>query len=506
MRGGRLLLLPLLLCWQLAQPGQALAHAALLAAMPEDASTLAVPPEAVRLQFDEPVELIALGLVGPSGAVTPVEAAVVVGSVVSARFAAGLPRGTYLLSWRVVSVDSHVVAGTIAFGVGTVPVRAGPEAADRWIGVVMALRGVFLAALLLAAGGVLFRWVAEPSVAVRAVLAGVAGVGVALAVVQVGVRGAWLAGAPTLLGCEPWVLGVGTTFAASCAVSGAGLAGCAWALRRRRAGWGVVAAVVAVAGLPLSGHAGTAEPRWLMSPAVWVHGLAGAFWIGALWPLLRGGPEGTALRRFSAVAVPVVGVLLLSGGTLAVVQVGHWGALTGSGYGRVLLLKLSLVGGLLGLAGWNRWRLTPAVATGGALGWLRGSIRAELGLAAGVLAVTAVLGLTPPPRVAPVDRADFAVWTQADGIGALVEVTPGRLGFNAVAVTIDRAVPPREVWLELRQSEAGVAAIRRAMRLEGGRWVHAGPEMAVAGRWVLRVEALLGEFEQTTFITEITIP
>ena len=45
--------------------------------------------------------------------------------------------------------------------------------------------------------------------------------------------------------------------------------------------------VVGAIALTLSGHAGTVEPRRLTQSGVLLHGLCVAFWIGALFPLLR---------------------------------------------------------------------------------------------------------------------------------------------------------------------------------------------------------------------------
>ncbi len=504
MRRLRLLLLLLLM-----QPGQAFAHAALLDADPADGSTLAAAPGPVRLRFDEPVGLIALSLAGPDGAVAPQEPARVDGNVLTARFPPDLPRGTYLLSWRVTSVDSHPVFGTVAFGVGAAPDAAATAAApaERWLLPSLVLRWLFLLALLVGAGGAMFRLVAPVPGRVATGVRVVAAVGVALAVLQVGLRGALLADAPTLLAAAPWALGAGTTLAFSLLLSAVGLAGCAATRGARSGTW---FGVLALAGLPLSGHAGTADPRWLTAPALLLHGVAAAFWVGAFWPLLgvlRGADPVGAVRRFGRRAVPAVAVLLLSGTALASVQLERWGALTGSAYGRLLLLKLGLAAALMALAAGNRLFLTPLLAAGRP-GPLRWSIRGEVVAAASVLAVTAVLGLTPPPRAeaAAARPPGLALWTQADGIGALVEVTPARAGRNEVAVSIDRAVPPREVWLELRQPGAGVAAIRRPMRLVDGRWLQAGPEMALPGRWTVRAEALLTEYDQTTFSTEIDIP
>ena len=73
----------------------------------------------------------------------------------------------------------------------------------------------------------------------------------------------------------------------------------------------------------------TAPPQWLTRPWLFLHGIGVAFWVGALTPLaaMARRPSGSllaVLHRFSRVAVPVVGVLVLTGLVLAIVQVGNF--------------------------------------------------------------------------------------------------------------------------------------------------------------------------------------
>jgi putative copper resistance protein D len=73
-----------------------------------------------------------------------------------------------------------------------------------------------------------------------------------------------------------------------------------------------------------------------------------------------------------------------------------------SGYGRYLIVKLAVVACLLGLAAFNKLRLTPRLAADelGALRSLRRSICAELALGLVILIITAALTtLTGPPAL-----------------------------------------------------------------------------------------------------------
>jgi hypothetical protein len=79
-----------------------------------------------------------------------------------------------------------------------------------------------------------------------------------------------------------------------------------------------------------------------------LHLWCGAFWLGALWPLLQvarhDDPLTAALAaRFGRIALYLVGVLLAAGALLACRLLGSLAALWSSDYGRMLSLKLLLV-------------------------------------------------------------------------------------------------------------------------------------------------------------------
>ena len=530
----------LLLLLVLALPGQAWPHASLLNSEPADGASLDAAPSEVVLRFDEPIIPVALRLVGPDGHAVMLGPVKPQGGSLHASVPAGLPGGVYVLSWRVTSADSHPVAGTAVFGVGipspdTVARTPGPLSA--WAAPSAAARFMFYAALLTAAGAALFRAaVAEVPAPLRRTLAAAALLGAALAAGQVGLRGALLAdaGPGGLLEPAAWRLGVGTTLAASLAVSGIGLLACALTLLRDGQRWrmlGAAAAILALAGFPLSGHAATAEPRWLTAPAVALHTVAIAFWLGAFWPLLailRGpAPHAVmAIRRFSRLAIPAVAVLVLSGLAIAAVQVMQPADLFATGYGQLLLAKLAGFATLIALAAWNRQRLTPALDAQrlGAARRLRRSIAAEVSVAGLILAATSALTLAVPPRalrhagashqhqlvqsIAPAQG--IAITTKAQTLRAVIEVAPGQAGPNRITLTPDRAkaqMPnPKEVWVELSNANAGIGPIRRRMVPDGtGRHIHDGPELSIPGRWQINVQALVTDFDQASLSMEVEI-
>lgn len=147
------------------------------------------------------------------------------------------------------------------------------------------------------------------------------------------------------------------------------------------------------------------------------HALAAGLWLGALVALavvLRGAHgrrDGDrqayeALRGFSGLGTIAVALLVVTGlvNSWFLVGLENLDGLLSTDYGRLLLLKLGLFGGMLALAAANRWLLTPRLGrtldeTEGVpvrLSALRASLAAESCLALALLAVVALMGTLPP--------------------------------------------------------------------------------------------------------------
>ena len=155
------------------------------------------------------------------------------------------------------------------------------------------------------------------------------------------------------------------------------------------------------------GHAHATGDPWTTA-CIALHLVAVAFWIGALGPLAlltrTGDPRraGAAAARFGRIALAVVSVLAAAGLIALSRFLGHASALWDSAYGRTMCVKLVLVAGLLSLAAFNKFRLTPRLLAGDAAAAhsMRRSIHAEMALAAAILLTTAVLTtLFGPPAL-----------------------------------------------------------------------------------------------------------
>src|SRR5262249_21562273 len=174
--------------------------------------------------------------------------------------------------------------------------------------------------------------------------------------------------------------------------------------------------VTALVMLGAAGHAAAVEPGTFAALAIdGVHLLAAGIWVGALLPLVtllrcsmtEAGADARpyaviAAHRLSRTALLAVVVLVATGVVNAWTFVGSVGALLGTPYGRLLLIKLSVLAPILALAIANRRRLIPALSgdavTVGrpALRMLAGFVTIEAALALALLAVVAAMGITAP--------------------------------------------------------------------------------------------------------------
>lgn len=182
-----------------------------------------------------------------------------------------------------------------------------------------------------------------------------------------------------------------------------------------------VAAAVALASLAWTGHGAASEGLRGQVHLVGdiLHLLAAGVWIGALFalaliifrPVARMTGDHVvlahrALEGFSTIGTIVVAAIILSGISNSWILIGpaNVPALFTSLYGQLLIAKLLLFAGMLGLAWANRFRLTPALAAtlgggdhAGAVHALRRSLALEAGAAFVILGLVAWLGMLAPP-------------------------------------------------------------------------------------------------------------
>jgi copper transport protein len=516
----------------------AYAHAVLLESSPAPDAVLQEAPERVVLRFNEPVRPAVIRLLQAAEVASiELEGVEVTDIELSVPLPSGLADGSYVLSYRVTSADGHAVVGSLVFAIGapaaSAPVGLAGGLDTFWVAAGLASRALWYSSLLLAAGLAVFLGVlAVPTdlrPPLRRVLASLAVLGLATCVAILGATGGTLYGGPpdALLASEPWRIALGSPVAASVAAAVPGLAillvTARWTGRHERLAL-LGGALLVAASFALSGHAATSGPAWIARPALVLHALCAAYWVGSFAPLLvalrRLPREGTLLllRAFSAGAVVAVACLLLAGVVLAALQVRTPAALVTTDYGRLLLLKLALVVLLLGLGALNRLVLTPALERQDqAVIGLRRTIGVELALAAGVVAVTAGLGSVPPPRALAEQAAhahaghasrEQTMHAVAQGHHLTLVVTPAAVGQNRIDLylTDEQGRPVgRAAEVAFALPKLGVEALRaEAAAMEPGHF-RGQMELPVAGDWQVRADLLIDDFTKLPFQARIAV-
>lgn len=506
----------------------AFAHAALIASVPAAGALLVEAPASLQLRFNEPVSPLQLRLIQPDGSVVPLEDAQPVNHGLDIKLPPSRQQGAHALSWRVVSADGHPVGGTVSFSVGvqgdsdaipTSAVQSG-RALLVWIARLAGYVALFFG-IGLAACHVLLRPLDRQR---RPLIGWLLALGAGATLMNVGVLGVDALDMPVsgLLGMAPWLAALSTTFGWTAGLMLAGLACAAICLHLAHpAGRQLLAlAALVFVGLALSasGHASSAPPAWLARPAVWLHGLAVAIWLGSLLPLawsLSRPHDPVPLQRFSRAIPTVLAALTLSGAVLIWLQVDEPSSLLGTGYGQVLLIKLLLVSALLALGAYNRFRLTKAAVRGESSARLamRRVISVECVLALSILAVAALWRFTPPPRALGVEQPTLDVMSahlHADS--AMVDLALERQSMGGPAtLTLYLSKPDltpllaQAVDVAFFNREAGIEPIRLTARAApDGTWQVSDIFLPPQDRWQLRVDVLISDFERVRLETTLT--
>ncbi len=410
--------------------GPAVGHAIVDRTDPAIDEVVARSPAFVSMFFNEPVEIDfgAIRVLDTNGRQVDLgEPQQVAGDPASVRVGLrpDLPKGTYTVTWRVISADGHPIQEAYVFHVrepGKNPLGIGDRilgegGAGRLTGVLYGIaRWISLASLLLLVGCAIFvaavwdpsasRSYPPPEVTARfrrlwrrvaaAAWAGAVIGSVASFLLQAAVA----ADVPVLDAFSLSLLAdvAGTRFglvmlARLGLLAAIGIA--FWVLGKRtlRPGpvdgsrssappsrWLVALAVIASLGLLLSpglaGHAGTTPPAAANLAADALHLAAGAAWVAGLAILVLAVFPATkvmathdrvrilapTVSRFSDMATVAVGVLVVSGIFRSWIEVGAWRALVGTTYGLVLLTKVAAFLPMVGLGAVNRFWAKPRLA------------------------------------------------------------------------------------------------------------------------------------------------
>jgi copper transport protein len=459
------------------------AHAALVASDPSTNSIVPDAPNKVTLTFSESVQLVPgkTQVLAPDGSRADQGDPAVDGATLTIPLRSGGARGTYLVSFRVISADSHPVGGSITFSVGAASTPPTAAVNDTKIDpVVRALIpvGKYLgyAGLVLLVGPALVLALLWPHRLSRRGPARLIWTGLGL-VAGSTLLAIWLQ-APYSIGTGLFDVRVGdlrdvlgSTFGAIMLVRLGVLSGAALLLRPLLSGKGGesktdlallgVLGVSALATWPLTGHP-TASPVAGVSVVIdAIHLAAMSVWLGGLVMLvgflLRQANErelAAILPIWSRWAATAVTALIVAGVISALIEVSSIDGLVNSTYGRLIMVKAALAACVLGVAWYSR-RLVRAKTAETQPRGLRRAVFAELGITAVVLGVTAALVQIAPPRTAEAAQTATAAsqtitrTLRNSNMALQIDIFPGTVGNNSIhlyAYTLDNKPLPVVEW------------------------------------------------------------
>ncbi len=217
-----------------AEAWTARAHAVLLEASPADGAVLRLAPRAIALRFNETVTPVFVRVLDAAGRAIPLAApARAEDQTVRLTLPPRLADGTYVVSYRVISADTHPVGASFLFAVGppgtVVGAAAAPAPQDAlWSALALGDRAALDLAFVGAVGGGLFllllRAPAPPSA--RTILLAAAALAAAASILSLGIEGGLATEAPlaALADRATWIAGMKTGLGLSSAVTLAGLA------------------------------------------------------------------------------------------------------------------------------------------------------------------------------------------------------------------------------------------------------------------------------------------
>jgi len=417
----------------LAAPAAAFGHASIRDSKPASSERLAQPPTRVEVDFDQAVKVFPNGIrvYDTSGRQFARNAhSASGGHSIVAGLATRLPEGAYTVRWQALSGDGHVVSGVYTFGVRVVapePTQAygasGPTTTEN------VLRWLYFLCLALTIGGIAFRLVVLPREvppSLERVFWTFTLIG-PIAAIQIGIL-AFLVRAQDALQLPfgRFLYGDLSPFAGDTRFGEAfvvmtlgfavvtALVFLGWLTERRRAflSPALVLSLGLAAGLSLSGHSAVDPPASKWSElADWVHLSAASLWAGGVVMLLVVFLTSPGLRqqsfvRFARLAPPLIALLLAAGIYLSVLRLPQLDDLWTTGYGHVLIVKLSLVAVALLWGAFHHFVVEPRLGRPDVAGRVRGSLAGETAVGLAVLLVAAFLvNSKPPTRPTPARSA-----------------------------------------------------------------------------------------------------
>ena len=537
------------------------AHASLLRTDPASGAILNEAPAEVTLAFSEPVgtSLGKVTVVDPDG--KSVKRGKLVqrnGPEVTAKLKDGLRQGTYLVSYRVISADGHPISGGFTFSIGAPSQQAANITGSEEASVDPLVRGLLsvgkfagYAGIALLAGAVLMLVALWPR---RLAVSGpgrLAWIGWGLlfggTVVSLVIQAPYSTGLTiTDINWDDVVATASTTVGKSQVIRlGLLLVGAPllWRITRGMAlgtaEWGLLTAFGAMLLFtwPFSGHAWASPGRLLSIPADAIHVGAMAVWVGGLvvlaqylLPAAEPDELEVILPVWSRWATYAVVALAFTGTIQALLEVGTFGALLSTTYGRLVIAKIVGLAAILGVAAlaraWVRQRYPLTVAHALASDEpaadepeedgpkrLRGRILVEVALAVIVIGLATALVQTTPGRTAatattPQDLP-YTATVSTSTISLQIDLSPAKRGNNSMHLTAftkdGKPIRVQEWKATMALPEKGVESVEIPLLPITENHVVGEVQLPISGDWTLKATVRTSDVDQVTVDRKIRI-
>ena len=512
-------------------PGIASAHAILESSSPEASALLASSPKEIRLDFDEQVE-DTLGdvrvydseqrEVSKSNTVRSASDASVVTAEVST-----LKNGVYVVVWRVVSADGHPVTGAFPFEIGTKSTGTSAalledvlnrtETTSPLGNPMSTLRLLGFLGLILLIGCVSLLW--------RSPLLGNARVrktlrysSVSIAVSSLGLllmQGPYTAGKSWGSLFDSFFigevmqtrLGLALFVRAICAFAWGFIALTASASVSRRWRISVVAtAVITIATYAASGHQSAGTLPGIFVPLDMIHLAAISTWVGALLALAvvpKDNNVENEAKRFSQMATWSMPVVVVTGVVQGLHLLGGISTITQTNFGKLLLLKTVLVGGVVVFGSKARTKLQL-----NGFSSIAKVIRWESTLVVLVLAVTSLM-VAQSPNAKPTTPISFSATKVQNNIVAELSVVPAVVGTAEVHVILTppggSLTPAKSVTVQFDLPSRSIPAIPVSMTEIGpNHWIGI-VQFPFSGAWNMNTRVSPAPNQTLLFATVVTV-
>lgn len=502
-----------------AQPASA--HASLEASHPHPNSILDGSPAQVTLTFGEVVsaQLGGIKVFGPDGKRVDEGKVAAVDNNVTVDLKPNLAKGTYLVSWRVVSADAHAVSGGYSFSVGapSSTLAKANSATDPWtlrtmwlgritaeLGVVLLVGSLLFAAFVYPAARQL-----RPFDLLSRIGAGILLLGTTLELLMQGPDAAGLSPGDAFNGDLISTIAK-TDYGYAHIIRAVLVLGAVIGLPRLPRLVSLVYSTGLALTFSFSGHAAGEENRLWPLTLDAAHVVAASAWLGGLITLLvvlraekknetSTGEPGVrdALPRFTKLAAASVLLIVATGFIASLREVGSWFALTSTRFGHLLLIKLAFFVVMLALGYISHQRTKRTERN------LSTAVFREAGAGLVVIAMTSALIAAPQAKTAALRPYAFTR-VVTPNISIELDVTQAKTGVNEVHVYVTdgkgKAVPVEELTATMALPGDGVSPINIQLNPPVsqpiGHKENLAWEISIPGIWTFTVSARTTEIDQ----------